>query len=74
MPAVLVEVGFLSNPEEEHLLERDGHRQKIARALAESILAFKRDWDARTAAAPKARPYSGLPDKPGSSRPGRDLR
>jgi N-acetylmuramoyl-L-alanine amidase len=74
MPAVLVEVGFLSNPEEERLLERDGHRQKIARALAESILAFKRDWDARTAAAPKARPHSDSSDKSGLPRPGRDWR
>ncbi len=40
VPAVLVEVGFLSNPEEERLLRTRSYRQKIAYALAESILGY----------------------------------
>ncbi len=40
IPAVLVEVGFLSNPKEERLLRMRAYRQKIAYALAESILGY----------------------------------
>lgn len=36
-PAVLVEVGFLSNPVENHLLRQDFYRQRIASAIAEGI-------------------------------------
>jgi N-acetylmuramoyl-L-alanine amidase len=49
MPAVLVEVGFLSNPEEERLLEREDYRDRLARSLADSILTFKRARDAAEA-------------------------
>lgn len=44
-PAVLVEVGFISNPREERLLRSPRHRQKIADALSKSILQFKRSFD-----------------------------
>ena len=37
IPAILVEVGFLSNPKEEKLLKKKTYRQKIARSLARSI-------------------------------------
>lgn len=40
MPAVLVEVGFLSNPEEEKLLATDAYREQIATALAAAIGRF----------------------------------
>ncbi len=42
MPAVLVEVGFLSNPEEERLLSDSTHRQRIAEMLFESINRYRR--------------------------------
>ncbi|MEO6848068.1 MAG: N-acetylmuramoyl-L-alanine amidase [Chthoniobacterales bacterium] len=38
-PAVLVELGFLSNPEDAHLMEKASHRQKLANALANGIMA-----------------------------------
>lgn len=40
MPAVLVEVGFLSNPKEEQLLKTATYRQRIAEALAKSIVDY----------------------------------
>ena len=40
MPAVLVEVGFISNPEEERLMTQRGFQQDAARALAEAVKQF----------------------------------
>ena len=40
MPAILAEVGCLSNSHEAKLLRTDAHRQKIAEALFEGIHAY----------------------------------
>jgi N-acetylmuramoyl-L-alanine amidase len=40
MPAILVEVGFLSNQEEERLLTRKAFQEEAAGALAKAIVAF----------------------------------
>ena len=45
MPAVLVEIGFLSNPHEEERLQDEGYRDRIARALAAGVAAYKRRYD-----------------------------
>ncbi len=45
MPAVLVEMAFITNPEEELLLLTESFRQRIATALYRSVLAFKRDYE-----------------------------
>ncbi|HEV8308460.1 MAG TPA: N-acetylmuramoyl-L-alanine amidase [Methylomirabilota bacterium] len=45
MPAVLVEIGFLSNPQEEQRLQDEGYRDRIARALAAGIAAYKRRYE-----------------------------
>ena len=37
-PSVLVECGFISNPEEERLLNDDEYRSKIAYAIADAVL------------------------------------
>jgi N-acetylmuramoyl-L-alanine amidase len=47
MPAVLVEVAFISNPEEEKLLASDAHQTRIAGALARGIERFRRERAAR---------------------------
>jgi N-acetylmuramoyl-L-alanine amidase len=41
MPAVLVEVGFISNPEEEELLKTSDHQERLAEALYRGVLRFK---------------------------------
>ncbi|MEW6053021.1 MAG: N-acetylmuramoyl-L-alanine amidase [Nitrospirota bacterium] len=37
MPSVLVEVSFISNPQEEFLLSKDSYRSDIARAIADGL-------------------------------------
>lgn len=45
MPAVLVEMGYISNKKEESLLRRSSYRQKMAQALASGILAYKKEYE-----------------------------
>ncbi len=40
MPAVLVEIGFLSNPSEEQLLKSTHYRQQVAEALVEGVREY----------------------------------
>ncbi|HSD25993.1 MAG TPA: N-acetylmuramoyl-L-alanine amidase [Vicinamibacteria bacterium] len=47
MPAVLVEVAFISNPEEEKLLASEAYQSKIAASLAHGIERFRRERAAR---------------------------
>lgn len=41
MPAVLVELGFISNPEEEDLLGTGGYQEHLAEALYRGVLRYK---------------------------------
>ena len=41
VPAVLVECGFLSNPEELSLLKSDGYRRRLALSVAAGILQYR---------------------------------
>ena len=52
MPAVLVEVGFISNPAEEAVLGTGEYRDKIAQALARALVTFVSDAKRRLAGAP----------------------
>jgi N-acetylmuramoyl-L-alanine amidase len=49
MPAVLVEMGFLTNPDQEKQLRSDDFQNTLVQALVESITRFR---DARIAARP----------------------
>ena len=40
MPSILVEVSFISNPEEEKLLSQDEYRMNIAQAIAEGLRTY----------------------------------
>ncbi|MEB1809780.1 MAG: N-acetylmuramoyl-L-alanine amidase CwlD [Bacillaceae bacterium] len=40
IPGVLVEVGFLSNPEEARLLEKEKYQQKVAASIYQGILRY----------------------------------
>jgi len=44
MPAVQIEVGFLSNKEDEAKLISDQFQEKIAQAVFEGIMKFKRSY------------------------------
>jgi N-acetylmuramoyl-L-alanine amidase len=47
MPAVLVEVAFISNPDEEKLLGSDEYQSRIAASLARGIERFRRERSTR---------------------------
>jgi N-acetylmuramoyl-L-alanine amidase len=49
MPAVLVEVGFISNSEEEKLLSTAEYQDKLAEALYRGVLRYKDLFEYRTA-------------------------
>ncbi|MFY2563711.1 N-acetylmuramoyl-L-alanine amidase family protein [Corallococcus terminator] len=51
-PAVLVEVGYISHPEEGMRLGRDDYQEKLAEAISEGVLAFLRETRRRDAARP----------------------
>ncbi|MDF1536162.1 MAG: N-acetylmuramoyl-L-alanine amidase [bacterium] len=42
MPASLVEIGYISNPEQEVRLNRDSHQEQIARALYRAVESYHR--------------------------------
>ncbi len=55
MPAILVEVGFLSNPDEEQQLIADAYQATVAQALFDGMLRFREAVDqARGALQPPA--------------------
>ena len=45
MPNVLIELGFLSNKEEEKLLGRSSYRRKLAKAIFAAIVNFKEKYE-----------------------------
>ena len=51
MPAILVEIGFVTNPKEERRLKDPKYRDEIARAIYSGLAEYKRAWDQRARAA-----------------------
>ena len=47
MPAILVEIGFVTNPREERRLRESKYRDDIARAIFAGLAEYKRYWDQR---------------------------
>ena len=43
MPAVLAEVGFISNPDEAYLMTTDEYQQKVAQGIAEGVILTLRE-------------------------------
>lgn len=58
MPAVLVELGFLTNPDEERRLTADAHQAALAQAIVDALVRF-RDQRGQTGAGPT--PGGGAP-------------
>lgn len=50
MPAVLIEIGFVTNPREERRLRNSRYRDEIARAIFAGLAEYKRHWDQATRA------------------------
>jgi N-acetylmuramoyl-L-alanine amidase len=51
MPAILIEIGFVTNPREERRLKDSRYRDEIARAILAGLSEYKRNWDQRMRAA-----------------------
>lgn len=47
MPSVLIEVGFISNREEERYLASESGQQQLAKAISNAFDRYKREYDAR---------------------------
>jgi N-acetylmuramoyl-L-alanine amidase len=47
MPAILIEIGFVTNPKEEKRLKDSRYRDEIARAIVSGLADYKRAWDLR---------------------------
>ena len=47
MQAILVEIGFVTNPKEERKLRDSRYRDEIARAIVGGLAEYKRRWDHR---------------------------
>ncbi len=45
MPSILIETGFLSNPDEEKYLSSEKGQQKIAEAVFKAIVRYKEDYE-----------------------------
>ncbi|MGB2079364.1 MAG: LysM peptidoglycan-binding domain-containing protein, partial [Vibrio sp.] len=43
IPSILVETGFISNPQEERLLVSNGHQSKLALGITNAIRAYFRE-------------------------------
>jgi N-acetylmuramoyl-L-alanine amidase len=59
MPAVLVELAFISNPDEEKLLASDAWQARVAQALMRGIGRFEGE-QARRVGSPAAAPPPGF--------------
>ncbi len=67
MPAVLVELGFISNPEEEKKLQDPAYRDQLLDSLVTAIARYRSSIEGQAAPAPAATP-PGAP-APGASAP-----
>jgi N-acetylmuramoyl-L-alanine amidase len=62
MPAILIEIGFLTNRKEERKLATPEHREAIARAIYSGLAEYKRRYDQRLRTA-QSQPVKGGPTR-----------
>lgn len=68
MPSALVEVSFISNPDEERLLARDAYRRRIAAAVAAGVHAYFASTPSQKVADGARVSYANAAAKPGSAK------
>ncbi|OIV39795.1 N-acetylmuramoyl-L-alanine amidase family protein [Flavobacterium johnsoniae] len=65
MPRVLVETGFISNPTEGNILNSEEGQDDVAKAIAEAILSYKREYfGSGTSEAMEAKPVKDTSTQP----------
>lgn len=71
MPAALVEVGFISNPEEEGKLRSDEYQTRLATALSDAVSRYKSEYEKRAGvpAGDQTRTARSTPGAPVRSEP-----
>jgi N-acetylmuramoyl-L-alanine amidase len=69
MPAVLVEMGFLSNPQQERQLASDTFQVNVAQALLDSIVRFRQRLEQERAGGAPGEPAAAAPAATIGSRP-----
>jgi hypothetical protein len=70
MPAALVEVGFISNPEEEAKLKSAEHQDRLVVAIVAAVERFKADYEAKLGVTPAAlAPSATTPSQPAAPAP-----
>ncbi|MBB4802471.1 N-acetylmuramoyl-L-alanine amidase [Flavobacterium nitrogenifigens] len=71
MPRVLVETGFVSNPTEGNILNSEEGQDDIAKAIAEAILSYKREYFGSGTESDDSRPIrdTSTPAKPKTTAP-----
>jgi N-acetylmuramoyl-L-alanine amidase len=68
MPAVLIETGFITNPDEEDYLNSDKGQEEIARSIANAVLRYKAQMDNIQTSRPDSS-YSSTSQAPGTAQP-----
>ena len=68
MPAVLVELGFISNPEEEKLLGAHAYQLRLVDGLVDAVGRYRSQLEARRAATPAAAPAAAPATPPPAPR------
>lgn len=70
MPAALVEVGFISNAEEEARLQSDAFQTQVVEALTRAVTRYKADYETRIGVVPPAAPAAATtPATPTTTAP-----
>ncbi len=64
MPSALVELGYISTPEEERFLTSDEGVRKMSRSIYNAFLKYKRSHNGKTTASPQPSASHTAPEKP----------
>ncbi len=69
MPRVLIETGFISNPEDGAYLDSDRGQNETARAIADAIISYKKEYwgSGSNEIVGTTKPSQRVPDKPAPS-------
>ncbi|MBK0368455.1 N-acetylmuramoyl-L-alanine amidase family protein [Flavobacterium agrisoli] len=63
MPRVLIETGFISNPEEGDVLNSDSGQNEVAKAIANAIISYKKEYFGGGAEPIEVKPIQKAPEK-----------
>ncbi|NMH29037.1 N-acetylmuramoyl-L-alanine amidase [Flavobacterium sp. SE-s28] len=62
MPRVLIEMGFISNPNDGSYLDSESGQKEIAQAIANAIISYKKEYFGGSQDEPEIKPSQRIPD------------